>query len=221
MEPPPLTTDHVGDTGIVTPAKSLPTAVNCWVPVTASVCGLGVMTSVASVPGALTPWTSHAAANIAVAPTANSTRAIRACWVSTRVTRRLMRLFIELLLARMLVREYVAKSADRDAGAWIGGDGNDVSAHNDTHTSHERVNWGVRLLGEAAHRAVKTPLAGQRASRIRHDRRHAAEACAYYTNGGGVSAPAGGRTRRSATASGAQAFPSRCARGSSPFRWRC
>ena len=51
MDPPPLTTDHVIVVGDSTPPKSLPTAVNCCVAPTASVCGLGVMTSVAGAPG--------------------------------------------------------------------------------------------------------------------------------------------------------------------------
>ncbi|MGD0993734.1 MAG: hypothetical protein ABR998_14835 [Gemmatimonadales bacterium] len=42
MAPPLATTDHVGVIATTFPLPSLPTAVNCWVPLMARTCGLGV-----------------------------------------------------------------------------------------------------------------------------------------------------------------------------------
>src|SRR4051812_13887318 len=48
--PPPFAIDHTGVSTTALPLASLPVAVNCWVPPTASVAGVGVTVMVASAP---------------------------------------------------------------------------------------------------------------------------------------------------------------------------
>ncbi len=76
--PPPATTDQVGVIPTLAPEKSVPSAVNCCVPLTASTCGFGVTVIDANVPGLLTPCTSHAAANSPATASTEMTRARRA-----------------------------------------------------------------------------------------------------------------------------------------------
>jgi hypothetical protein len=96
--PPPETTDQVGVSDTLAPAKSVPTAENCCVPFTVRVAGFGETTIADSEPGSLIPCTSHAAADSPASAIAAKTRAARARGASACMMRILMTLLIELLL---------------------------------------------------------------------------------------------------------------------------
>ena len=98
MVPPPAVTDQVGVTATTAPEKSVPTAVNCRVPPTARVVGLGETTRLTSDPGPLMPCTSHDDVNAPASATATITRAMRARGASARTMRLFMTLLIEVLL---------------------------------------------------------------------------------------------------------------------------
>src|ERR1043166_8500371 len=94
MAPPPATTAHVGASSTTLPPASLPTAVNCWVPVMDKATGVGVTVMVANGPGPVPavnnplllmtppPATTDQAGEIATAAPAASLPTAMNRWVS-------------------------------------------------------------------------------------------------------------------------------------------
>jgi hypothetical protein len=96
MAPPLATTDQVAATA----SPNLLNAVNCCVPFIASTVGFGETESegTGTVPGELTPCTSHDAVNSPANANTAMPRAIRARGASVCTMRLCMTLLIELLL---------------------------------------------------------------------------------------------------------------------------
>ena len=97
MEPPPAATDHTGVIGVMVPSKSLPTAVNCCVPLMGRVVGFGDTVIVATLPASRGECTSHAESDRPATATNASSRATRLRGARTCTMRLFRKLFIELL----------------------------------------------------------------------------------------------------------------------------
>jgi len=86
MVPPPAAMLQAGEMGTVRPSASYPTAVICCV-VPATSVAFGVTVMLTRVPGAVTPWTSHANVKTPAITTTISARALSAVWDSARKIR--------------------------------------------------------------------------------------------------------------------------------------
>jgi hypothetical protein len=117
--PPPETTDQtmVPALGVtLAPSKSVPDAVNCTVPFTATVAGFGATTSVDRTPGSV--LSLHAVVNRPANANATIMRAIRARGACVRTIGLFMKLFIELPLpdACKRDRERTGRGPGRNVG---------------------------------------------------------------------------------------------------------